>query len=263
MSVRLVTGLLCVLCLFAAVLHGGDGKRVDRKQSQRPASDAEPLSAEAEQRALHFVRAQHAELADLLDALQRSNRAAFQSALRDVSRDIERLARIAERDSERHRLSLLIWNLDSRIRLEIARLSMSSDAEVEARLRPMIEERQAARIALLEVDCQRQQERLEKLTAQLAETRTSAAQHVTAEIDRIQRIIAARSRSRTSAARPARTRDRKPLNPPNRSAGKKPSGGQKKPVGQQAPAAKQDPADSGDDAAGRRATRQSAKARKK
>ncbi len=37
---------------------------------------------------------------------------------------------------------------------------MSSDAEVESRLCPMIEERQAARLALLDFDYQRQKERL-------------------------------------------------------------------------------------------------------
>lgn len=200
----LLKTLLLLIACAAVVSSFADDKPASRKQS--PAVSAEPLSDTAEKTALEFARAQHPELASLLDALRRSNQPAYQAALRDVSRDAERLNKLAERDADRHQLSLRIWNLDSRIRLEIARLSMSSDAEVESRLRPMIEERQAARLALLDFDYQRQKERLDKLSEQLTATRQSSADRVAAEIDRLQRLIASRSKTRKAASKSSRTR---------------------------------------------------------
>ena len=200
----LLKTLLLVIACAAVVSSFADDKPTPRKQSQTVS--AEPLSENAEKTALEFARAQHPELASLLDALRRSNQPAYQAALRDVSRDAERLNKLAERDADRHQLSLRIWNLDSRIRLEIARLSMSSDAEVETRLRPMLEERQSARLALLDFDYQRQKERLDKLNEQLTATRRSSADRVAAEIDRLQRLIASRSKTRTAASKPNRTK---------------------------------------------------------
>ncbi len=199
----LKTSLLLIACV-AVVSSFADDKPAPRKQPQ--AVSTEPLSEAAEKTALEFARAQHPELASLLDALRRSNQPAYQAALRDVSRDAERLSKLAERDADRHQLSLRIWNLDSRIRLEIARLSMSSDAEVESRLRPMLEERQAARLAQLEFDYQRQKERLDKLSEQLTATRRSSYDRVAAEIDRLQRLIAARSKTRTASSKSSRTK---------------------------------------------------------
>lgn len=198
--IRLIAGSLCLLLACVTFSSHADEKPTARKQPQRTqTAAAKPVSAAAEQVALDFVRAQHAELANLLDGLRRSNQTAYQSALRDVSRDVERLNKLAERDSKRHALSLAIWKLDSRIRLQIARLSMSSDAEVESSLRPLMEERQAAKIALLEFEYQRQKERFEKLNEQLSSSRATSGDRVTAELARIQRVIAARTKSRSAA----------------------------------------------------------------
>ena len=211
LTTTLILTLSCVIAAASLADDKAGAKTAGRQQPQQTRTRTtpdEPVSAEAEKTALDFAHAQHPELADLLDALRRSNQPAYQAALRDVSREAERLAKLAERDSERYDLSLRIWNLDSRIRLEIARLSMSSDTEVESRLRPMIEERQAARLALLEVDYQRQKERFEKVSEQLDATRRSSSDRVSAEIDRIQRLIASRSKTRntTANATPDRTK---------------------------------------------------------
>jgi hypothetical protein len=193
------TVMMALTCVAAALCRADEPAGTRQPQrSQTRAASAEPVSGSAEKAALEFARAQHPELADLLDALRRSNRPAYQAALRDVSRDAERLAKLAERDGERYELSLRIWNLDSRVRLEIARLSMSSDIEVESRLRPMIEERQAARLALLDLEYQRQKDRFEKVSEQLDATRRSSVDRVSAEIDRIQRLIASRSKTRNA-----------------------------------------------------------------
>lgn len=222
------SSLLLIVCLLAVSLPADDKPASRRKTQQVP---AEPVSEAAEKVALDFARAQHPELADLLDALRRSNQRAYQAALRDVSRDAERLNKLAERDADRQQLSLRVWKLDSRIRLEIARLSMSSDVEVESRLRPMIEKRQAARLALLEFEHQRQKERLDKLSEQLAAARRSSADRVAAEIDRLQRLIAARSKTRTVTA--SKTNRTKQAGRPktNTAAGKTGSSGRKNVTG--------------------------------
>ena len=206
MSVSAFRTSILLMASLAAAGSVADDKPASRRSAQQVSN--EPISESAAKAALQFARAQHPELADLLDALRRSNQPAYQAALRDVSRDAERLNRLAERDADRHQLSLRIWNLDSRLRLAVARLSMSSDAEVESRLRPMIEDRHAARLALLEFDYQRQKERLDKLGEQLSAARRSSEDRIAAEIDRLQRLVSARSKTRSSTASPKTERSK-------------------------------------------------------
>ncbi len=102
----LKTLLLLIACV-AIVPSFADDKPASRKQPQT--TSTEPVSEAAEKiSALGFARAQHPELATLLDALRRSNQPAYQAALRDLSRDAERLNKLAERDADRHQLSLRI-----------------------------------------------------------------------------------------------------------------------------------------------------------
>ncbi|MHC4876497.1 MAG: hypothetical protein ACYTGL_08355 [Planctomycetota bacterium] len=193
----LVTAFCLLVASLVLVSHA------DEKSARNPAARASKVnvSKEAEKAALVFVRKQHSELADLLNSLRESNESAYQSALRDLSRDVDRLQKLADRDADRYRLSLNVWNLDSRIRLEIARLSMSSDAEVDSRLRPLMKERQTARTALLELEHKRLTDRLKKLGEQLDETRNQADARIDSEIERIQRLVSARTKGRKAAAK--------------------------------------------------------------
>lgn len=178
----------------------------------------EPFSREREENAIRFARKHHAELAELLEGLKRSDSESFQAGVRELARDAERLGKLAERDRERFDVSLKSWKLDSRIRLEIARLSMSLDEDFEARLRPMMEERQAARIQSLRLEEQRLSERLAKTKEQLKNLESNPTELVSSEIARLRKLIAARARAKgprpqtaadTAAANQRTSRDAK------------------------------------------------------
>lgn len=164
----------------------------------------EPLSREREENAIRFAREHHPELAELLEGLRKSDNPNFHAGLHDLARDAERLGKLGERDQERYSVSLRSWKLDSRIRLEIARLSMSSEDDFEARLRPMMEERQAARIQSLRLEQKRLSERLAKTEEQLANLKKNPTELVSAEIARLHKLVTARTRAssaRTQASR--------------------------------------------------------------
>lgn len=164
----------------------------------------EPISKERAEAAVRFARKHHPELARLLDGLRKSNDRHYQAGLRALTRDAERLAKMGERKDERYPVSLELWKLDSRIRLEIARLSMSPDENFEPRLRPLMEKRQAARAQLVKVERQRTVERLAKYDEELKTLQSRSDGLVGAEIERLKKMMAARARAKSSRLQTAK-----------------------------------------------------------
>lgn len=160
-----------------------------------------PISKSREKAAVRFAHQHHPELAELLECLRRSDTRNFQAGLRALTRDSERLAKLAERDDERYSVSLELWKLDSRLRLEVARLSMSPGEDFEPRLRPLMEQQQAARIKLIGLERKRLADRLTKYDEQLRRLNGSPNELITLEIERLQKLVAFRARSK--GARPA------------------------------------------------------------
>ena len=111
---------------------------------------------------------------------------------------------MAERDDERYSVSLNLWELDSRIRLETARLSVSPMEDFEGRLRPLLEQRRDARIRLVELERKRLIERIGKYNEQLEKLKTSADKELAAEIAQLQKL--ASFRKRQSTRRPESTK---------------------------------------------------------
>ena len=167
----------------------------------RAAEDSAPITEEREEAALKFAELHHDELFSLLQTLRKTNNRYYQAGLRELSRETERLARISERDPERYRLSVEIWKLDSRLRLEVARLSMAAVEEIDSRLLPLLEARQAARIELLELDAARARERLKRFDEQLETARD--AERINQELERLRRTILAKNKTRLSQPQPS------------------------------------------------------------
>jgi hypothetical protein len=160
-----------------------------------------PISKERAEAAMRFARKHHSELAELLEGLRKSNGRHFQAGLRVLTRDAERLGKMVDRKDERYPVSLNLWKLDSRIRLEIARLSMSPDEDFEPRLRPLMEERQLARVRLLRLERRRSAERLAKYDEQLKTLQAASNDLVGAEIERLKKTVALRAKSKSSRPR--------------------------------------------------------------
>jgi len=153
-----------------------------------------------EAKAIAFARKHHAELADLLARLKKADPQAYEKALREVSQNTERLSKMREVDADRYELSLRVWTLDSRIRLLAARATMSNDPGIEGELRELLRERQNVRLALLQLERDRLQVRLERLDAQIQQLQSVPENAVENDFVRIQREIKATANRERRAA---------------------------------------------------------------
>ncbi len=191
----------------AAASEPAAKSQVDAKANNRNGSGVEkrdaPISEERAEVAVQFARDHHPELAELLNGLRESDSRHFQAGLRVLTRDAERLEKMLERKDERYPVSLDLWKLDSRIRLEIARLSMSPDDDFEPRLRPLMEKRQAARVRLVRMERDRTAERLTKYDEELKTLQSRSDVLVGSEIERLQRMMTARARAKNSRPTPS------------------------------------------------------------
>lgn len=165
----------------------------------QPRPAAEPGGEAA---ALAFARSHHPELAELLERLATTDRAAYEKAIRDVSQASERLARLRENDPERYDVALRLWTLDSRIRLLAARSTMSDDPAIDERLRELLRERRRVRLASLRLERTRLLTRLEKVEGQIAQLEGDPAPAVENDLTRIKREVkASASRDRRAPAK--------------------------------------------------------------
>ncbi|MDA0919126.1 MAG: hypothetical protein O2945_08650 [Planctomycetota bacterium] len=175
-----------------------------------------PISKDREDAAVRFARGHHPELAELLEGLRETDPQNFQAGLRALTRDAERLGKMLERKDERYPVSLELWKLDSRIRLEIARMSMSPGEDFEPRLRPLMENRQAARVRLIQMERLRTVERLAKYDEQLKTLQSQSTDLVGSEIERLKKVVAAQTRTKV-------TRPQTPKEPTAATVRRKPS----------------------------------------
>jgi len=161
------------------------------------AAPARPaISDEERDAAQTFVAEHHAELAALLTQLQKSRPAEFERALRELVPQTQAIQRLKERSPARYETQLRAWQVDSQIRLLMARWSRRPDAETEAKVRELITRRQQLRLEQTQSEKQRLTEQLQKLDEQLQSFRQPETERVQAEWEQL-------SRRATTAAKQA------------------------------------------------------------
>lgn len=171
----------------------------DRKQAMMAKS---PVTPAREKLAIRFAKANHTELAGLLQSLKAMDRTHYLTAIWEVARDAERLGRLRERNDDRYESSLKIWKLDSRIRIEAARFSMEQTESTEQKLRQLMLARREARLEFLRMDRKRSQARTDRIDEQIATLASDPEKAVTTEIDRLRRSLAARAGKRAESVPP-------------------------------------------------------------
>ena len=154
--------------------------------------DSVPPQREAA--AMLFAQQYHPELAELLTRLRDSNPVQFTKAVRELDQTRERLEKTRERDAERYCIMLHEWQLDSRVRLLAARMTMNTATELETELRQVLNERHDVRLQLLTYDRERTESRLQKMDEQIAEHVQSREATVDRELDRIKKSADVRKR---------------------------------------------------------------------
>jgi hypothetical protein len=155
-------GLVAVAGLVVAAEPIATATSAAPVRAAEPGPAADPTTA-----AVAFAVAHHPELVPLLDRLRKEAPAEFAAAVADLDRTRERLAKLRDRQPERHEAALAEWKLSSRIRLSLARLATNPSAESEQELQQLVRQRAEARLAPLRAERERITARLEKITAQL------------------------------------------------------------------------------------------------
>ncbi len=148
------------------------------------------MTPERQAAALKFAELHHPELYQLLHGLKQAHRKEYQKAVRQLYADSERLARYKERTPSRHQLALTEWQLDSRLRLLVARMTMSSeDPELNTQLQTLLKKRLETRLSLLKLDRERQAARLSRLDEQIESIETDSETAIQKDLQRIKRSL--------------------------------------------------------------------------
>jgi hypothetical protein len=140
-----------------------------KKPSKPAPTSSRPLTGQDEQAALRFAQLHHPELHDLVRRLRANNRGEFREAVRQLHVTRERLERLEEKTPERYAPTLALWKLDSRIRLLVARMTMSDDSGLREELDELLAKRTQSRLELLKIDLERAETRAARLRQQIAE----------------------------------------------------------------------------------------------
>ncbi len=209
--------VLCVLTSGLAIRSIADDKptktnkpaSADKTPAKKPASieaskaDNEPISPKRETEAVVFAQQHHPQLADLLTRLKASHPEQYTKALRELDKTRTRLEKAREVDTDRYAILLREWQLDSRVRLLAARITMSTSEELETELRQVLTERHDVRLQLLTYDREKSKARLQKMDEQIAEHVQSRETNIDREFDRIKKTAEMRKKP---VAKPAAKR---------------------------------------------------------
>ncbi len=144
----------------------------------------------------------------MLDQLKLNDVAEYQRAIRELFHSSEKLAQVQERNPKRYPMELEAWKLNSRIRLLVARLTMSPDPKVEDELRQALVQQIGQRKASLTEE----RERLESRIVELKEQLDKLDQQQTKSVEqRMARLLseASRSHSEIKAAHEGNSKKKK------------------------------------------------------
>ena len=172
--------LLCTISLFGLLLSGGvfaqekseKGSSAPETATNKiaaPASKTDlPITAEREAIVLDFVQQNHAELKELLTHLRDNRRKDYERAIRELSRDAERIGQLKGRDARQYDLELKAWTIKSRIQLLTAQMVMGNKEEIRGQLKTLLNEQMDIRADLMKRERERAQERVAKLDQEIS-----------------------------------------------------------------------------------------------
>ncbi len=141
-------------------------KPVGEAKPRRPLP--QPLTPEQEQQVFAFVKEHHRELERLLSHLRQHRPQEYGRAVREMSRNVERIEAYRARDLGRYELEVKLWQLQSRSQLLAARITMADESQLREELRQLLGQQTELRIQLLQHEKAKIMERSAKLDEQIA-----------------------------------------------------------------------------------------------
>ena len=154
---------------------------------KKASKNGNALSREREKQAIEFARSHHPELAKLIERLKKHRPREYRRAVRDLDNTLSRLERFKNRDGERYRLTLERWEVDSRIRLLAARVSLKGSDEDQTELKSLLKQRVDLQLELLQHDRKSAEKRLQKLEKSISDIEQNRERLIEAELKRINR----------------------------------------------------------------------------
>ena len=127
-----------------------------------------PITAEREEAVMDFVQQNHSELKALLTHLRENRRKDYERAIRELSRDSERIGQLKGRDEKQYELEIRAWTIKSRIQLLTAQLVMGDKDEIRSQLKTLLNEQIDIRTALMTRERERAAERVAKIDQELS-----------------------------------------------------------------------------------------------
>jgi hypothetical protein len=192
-ALAMTTGLsVCGIAIRATAATSATAADTDRGSTDEEASG----------RARRFAEQHHPELARLLDQLRDNSPEQHAKALQELSRAQEQLERTKARNPDRYEAALEQWKLSSRIRLTVARMSLTKDPALEAELRELVKARRALQLLPLRAEQERLEKRLEKVRTELAAYDADPVQAVEREMVELQKNVRA-AEAKVKLRRPA------------------------------------------------------------
>jgi len=161
-------------------VSGSENK--DRKTSNS-------ISPKREKQAIAFAKSHHPELANLIQRLKKHKPREYKRAIRDLDTTLTKLDRFKNRDGERYRLTLERWEIDSRIRLLAARVSVMGSSKDKSELKSLIKQRVDLQLELLRHDHKMAEKRIKKLKSLISDIEQNQESIVNTELKKIQRSI--------------------------------------------------------------------------
>jgi len=166
--------------------------------------------------ALKFVDQNHRDLKRLLEGLQKKDSAAYESAIRELFAESERMAELQIRDPEMHGLVLEQWKTKSRIDLLAARLKLATSPKEydEKVLRELIRKQIELELGIARLEIRRVEKRLEKRKNEVYEKETTIDQQLVNRFDQLLKKPRVAEAPAKEAQAPGAEAPEKPKAPP-------------------------------------------------
>lgn len=235
---KLVVYIFAASLLFAGAVTAQEQKESPKNESKKPTAveqnkdtelaedgDAKPASPQKNKSAkkntktpeeiaarnkvlYQFVDEQHPKLRQLLKLLEKKRPEEFQKAMRTLSGQYDRLARIEARDPERYEIAIEQWKVRSRIKYVSAQLTVENTEEIEQSLRKLLKQDWDLVIRMRKLEIRRQEAKLAEMRENLAEQRQAKKERLDTQFE--QAIVKAKKRSSVLAGKKRRKVQVKP-----------------------------------------------------
>lgn len=167
-------------------------ERRDRQLLDTVLGHSQKITRRLESEALSMARQHHPELARLVNRLRRKYPRAYQTAIRDLVSDHQRIQRAKTRGEDYHDIALTEWKLRSQARLIAAQMTQQNLPALSKQLEAVLTQEEAAKRRQIQLEIRRYQQQIKRLQSRLKQ---DPEKSVRKQLNRFQRQAQARAKT--------------------------------------------------------------------